>query len=346
MERSPHHKLLTRYLNGECTQEEAKLVEDWFASFDQRSDDDRLFDPRQEVELREQMLAAIRTRINVNKKPVVRSLRWPAISLRIAATLLVAVLAAGTWWFSQKRETGGPLKTSQADVNQVVTLHNTTSVVTMYSLPDGSTIHLQPGGIITYAGEFAQNKREVQLVGEAFFDVTKDAMRPFIIDAQNVLVKVLGTSFSIKAYENDPEVKVAVRTGTVSVTRPVKAASKAGPEEVILTPNQEVVYNTVRENFSKQIVATPQIILQKPTLMHMKYESTPVDEIFKVLQENYGIEIVYDPVVLSSCTLTTTLEEEGFYERIEIICQAIGATFEIQDAKVVIKSAGCQESNN
>ncbi|MGC3944088.1 MAG: DUF4974 domain-containing protein [Chryseolinea sp.] len=183
-------------------------------------------------------------------------------------------------------------------------------------------------------------------MGEAFFDVTKDKSRPFIINARDVMVKVLGTSFNITAYENDPEVIVAVKTGTVSVTRPLNYAQHSGIDEVILTPNQEVIYNIVDENFSRQIVATPQLILEKPTLLHMKYESTPVDEIFKVLEDNYGIDIVYDPKVLSSCSLTTTMEEEGFYERIEIICKAIGATFEVEDARVLIKSAGCHESNN
>jgi transmembrane sensor len=116
--------------------------------------------------------------------------------------------------------------------------------------------------------------------------------------------------------------------------------------EVILTPNQEVIYDVLKENFSKQIVATPQIIIAKPTLFHMHYEAKPVDKIFEELEENYGIDILFDAGLLSSCTLTTTLEEEGFHERIEIICRAIGATYEVQDAKVLIQSTGCQELNN
>jgi len=160
------------------------------------------------------------------------------------------------------------------------------------------------------------------------------------------MVKVLGTSFNVRAYEGDPEVKVAVKTGRVSVTRPSDDAVGGGLNEVILTPNQEVIYDVIKENFSKQIVATPQIIIAKPTLFHMHYEAKPVDKIFEELEENYGIDIVFDADVLSSCTLTTTLEEEGFHERIEIICRAIGATYEVQDARVLIQSAGCQELNN
>jgi hypothetical protein len=62
----------------------------------------------------------------------------------------------------------------------------------------------------------------------------------------------------------------------------------------------------------------------------MQYDGTPVDKIFMVLEENYGIDIVFDEKVLSACSLTTSMAEEGLYERIEIICQAIGAEYEIR----------------
>jgi transmembrane sensor len=102
------------------------------------------------------------------------------------------------------------------------------------------------------------------------------------------------------------------------------------------------VYNTIDENFSRKIVDDPQIILEKPTLFAMNYDATPVAEIFKVIEENYGIDIVYNEQVLSGCSLTTSMAEEGLYERIEIICQAIGAKYEMKDAKILITSDGCQ----
>ncbi len=110
-------------------------------------------------------------------------------------------------------------------------------------------------------------------------------------------------------------------------------------EEIILTPNQEVVYNTIDENFLKKIVDDPQIILEKPTLFAMEYDATPVARIFQVIEENYGIDIVYDDKELSSCSLTTSMAEEGLYERIEIICQAIGAKYEMKDGKILITTA-------
>ncbi|MBA4058206.1 MAG: hypothetical protein C0490_26050, partial [Marivirga sp.] len=140
-------------------------------------------------------------------------------------------------------------------------------------------------------------------------------------------------------YEGSKEISVAVKTGKVSVYGSNK---KSAIDEIILTPNQEVIYYTEQSNFSKKLVDDPQIILEKPILFEMEYDGTPVDKIFEVLKQNYGIDIVYDRQLLSNCGLTTSMSEEGLYERIEIICQAIGAEYEIKDGAIIISSSGCQ----
>ncbi|HTF18483.1 MAG TPA: FecR domain-containing protein [Chryseolinea sp.] len=347
MENQPLFKILSKYLNGECTREERAVVEEWFASLDTKIDDSRLADLLAEQALQEKMLAEIKRRIDFTKLPEARPTRarfWAP--MRIAATLLLLAIVGYTFVFINRKNASRDTIYDGEASSEVITINNRSESVQEHRLPDGSMIRLQPRGTIEYARQFADNLREVRLIGEAFFDVTKDKTRPFVINAHNVMVKVLGTSFNVRAYEDDPEVKVAVKTGRVSVTRPLNDVVGGGLNEVILTPNQEVVYDMVKENFLKQIVATPQVILAKPTLFHMHYDAMPVDKIFEELEDNYGIDIVFDPRLLSSCTLTTTLEEEGFHERIEIICRAIGATYEVQDARVLIQSAGCEESNN
>src|SRR5690606_25670773 len=105
---------------------------------------------------------------------------------------------------------------------------------------------------------------------------------------------------------------------------------------------QEVVYNTAEDLFSKKLVAKPELVLEKPTLFETQYDGAPVGKILSVLEENYGINIQYDEEVLSNCILTTSMAEEGLYERIQIICKAIGAEYEIDNANITIKSNGCK----
>ncbi len=210
-------------------------------------------------------------------------------------------------------------------------------------LEDGTVILLKPNSSIEYPAKFSAVDRKVSLKGEAFFDVTKDKSRPFIISTSALTVKVLGTSFNVMAYEGAKEISVAVKTGKVSVVKSKdEVTNRPQLSEVILTPNQEVVYNTSQEYFSKKLVDEPQIILEKPTLFETQYDGAPVIKILEVLEQNYGIDIQYDEQALSNCILTTSMAEEGLYERVEIICKAIGAQFEIEDTRIVIKSNGCR----
>ena len=151
-------------------------------------------------------------------------------------------------------------------------------------MEDGTVILLKPNSSIEYPAKFSAVDRKVTLKGEAFFDVTKDKNRPFIISTSELTVKVLGTSFNVMAYEGAKEISVAVKTGKVSVVKSKdEVTNRPQLNEVILTPNQEVIYNTTQEYFSKKLVAEPQLILEKPTLFETQYDGAPVNKILAVL---------------------------------------------------------------
>ena len=344
MEKEHLSVLLKKYVNGKCTPEELKLIDQWFLSHEENPDDDRLMDLNQRVNLESKMFERIKA--NVQLRPDVQQGPAPSMSgkmwYRVAAAFVIMALAGlGFYVYSQQGLFDEEINVSVAKSSTVT---NNTSRVTLHKLSDGTVIMLQPNGSLEFPDEFPSDKREIVLTGEAFFDVNKEKNRPFIINTGDVTVRVLGTSFNVRAYEGAKEITVAVKTGKVSVYAKgdnIDAKKNTTKQEIILTPNQEVVYNTVNENFSRKIVDDPQIILEKPTLFAMEYDATPVAKIFQVVEENYGIDIVYDEEALSSCSLTTSMSEEGLFERIEIICQAIGARYEMIDGKIVVSSSGC-----
>lgn len=183
------------------------------------------------------------------------------------------------------------------------------------------------------------------LSGEAFFNVKRNEDRPFLVYSNEVVTQVLGTSFTIKAYEHEKEITVAVKTGKVSVyaNPPGKLMTGAtGQKAVILAPNQQIVYNRRNSIVVKQLVKEPEIILPNSNLFKMRFDEVPVTKIFKVLEENYGVEIVYDEEALKKCTLTTAMSDEGLYQRIEVICKAIKAEYTVTEAVIFIKSPGCE----
>ena len=345
MEKEHLTELLKKYVDGECTPEEIKLIDQWFLSHEENPDDDRLIDVYERENLESTLFERIKANMQLRPEPqqIERLSSRKMIWYRAAAAVVITMLAGlGLYLYGERNISEEGLSVTKTNISH---LTNDTKNITLHMLSDGTVITLQPNGSIEFPDVFPADKREIVLKGEAFFDVTKDKNRPFIINTGDVTVKVLGTSFNVRAYEGAKEITVAVKTGKVSVYAKggeIDAKKNTNKQEVILTPNQEVVYNIVNENFSRKIVDDPQIILEKPTLFAMEYDATPVAKIFQVVEENYGIDIVYDEAALSLCSLTTSMAEEGLYERIEIICQAIGAKYEMVDGKIVVTSSGCQ----
>jgi transmembrane sensor len=214
-------------------------------------------------------------------------------------------------------------------------------------LQDGSTITLQPGSEVRYPKKFGDT-REVYLSGDAFFDVAKDARRPFLVYANEITTRVLGTSFRIRANRDEKEIIVAVKTGKVSVraNQEKSVSSPTVSQEITLTPNQQAVYKRNEQVVVKQIVQEPEVIVAQHSSKN-SYINEPIVSILKNLGENYGIKIRFNSDALSDCTLTSdTIDGEGLFEQLEIICNALGGTYTMEsDASIVIDASGCKPTN-
>ncbi|MCE7065472.1 FecR family protein [Dyadobacter sp. CY326] len=214
-------------------------------------------------------------------------------------------------------------------------------------LEDGSKITLAANGRIRYANKFVAAKREVYLEGEAFFDIAKDPERPFFVYSNGLITKVLGTSFTIKAYGNSNEVTVEVKTGRVSVfpeSDPALNQKTSSPElqGVVLRPNQKIIYSREEVRMVKTLVEKPEMVVAKAEIPQFEFEDTPASEVFDTVGKAYGIEILYDEELLKDCPLTATLENQTLHEKLFIICKAVESDYEILDGQIVIHSKGCK----
>ncbi|MCF2443008.1 FecR family protein [Dyadobacter sp. CY345] len=227
---------------------------------------------------------------------------------------------------------------------------NNSSKPLSFTLPDSSTVVLQPMSCISYCEDFEKNnKREIYLSGEAFFDVTKNPDRPFFVYSNELITKVLGTSFIVKAFDCEKQVEVEVKTGKVSVfTRndPDAKLNQSNAElgGTIITPNQKVLFSREEIRIKKSLVESPEIIASSvlPAPM-LKFQDKNVSQIFANLEQTYGIDIVYDEELFGSCLLTASFTNENLYDKIDLICKGIEANFEIVDARVVISGRGCHQ---
>src|SRR5690554_49281 len=218
---NPLWALLGRYLTGEATPAETKKVEAW-AAVSQKNRDEleqarRLLDGADAfyaasrydtdkawaaVRNRTVASAPVQTRLVSRKKAVV----WYS---KYAAAVIIALLLGAATYLYVTYSAGNPKYT------EIVTGNN--QVIEEYILPDGSFVTLNSNSTLHFPEKFEGNIREVFITGEAFFDVTPDAAKPFIIHAGNAQVKVLGTSFNVHAYPDAETVEVTVESGTVQL---------------------------------------------------------------------------------------------------------------------------------
>jgi hypothetical protein len=231
-----------------------------------------------------------------------------------------------------------PNASSQVEVN------NGSDTIHLVRLPDGSNVRLYPKSTIVYSSNSFGKKRELQLTGEAFFDVRKNSSLPFVVYTKNLVTKVLGTTFYVKAYPLDNRASVSVRTGKVSVYRKENFSDKTTLantlDGLIVIPNQQVIYDVANNQLRKTIIEEP-VVLVPDVPQTFVFNSTPLKEVFKTLQNAYGITIIYDESVINSCSLSASMGEESFYEKLQLICKAINATYESIDGTIYISSQSC-----
>lgn len=270
--------------------------------------------------------------------------RW----VRIAAMIvLIAGVSAGLW-LREHKDTVSYEQLVAAAGDGMVEKVNGSDKPLKVKLEDGSSITLDPGSRISYPARFGSGEREVFLSGKAFFDITKDPSRPFFVYANELVTKVLGTSFTVRSYANEQQVSVAVRTGKVAVfsREDPDAIEKQSSHEltgVVIEPNQQIVFarNTVK--ITKSIVADPEVVVHTPA-HELEFDEAPVSAVFEALHNAYGIEIIYDRNLMDDCPITARLTDMSLYEKLDLVCKAVDASYKIIDGRILIEGKGCRNN--
>lgn len=262
----------------------------------------------------------------------------------VAASVAGLLLLASSFYFlfnSGKNVRNAPTEKVASVIvdNNLQHLNSTTENKVVY-LVDGTKITLQPGASIRHAVFLQKDKREVYLDGDAFFEVAKDPNRPFYVYANDIVLRVLGTSFNVTTNKNNGNVTVLVKTGKVSVYK----NNNRNNAEFILTPNESVRYTAQNKSIVKSEsdaeLAKASIISKN--YIRFNFEETQVTKIFEVLEEAYGIHIHCDENIFSKCIITTALNDATFDEKLKIICEAINASYSIENNEVTIEGKGCK----
>ncbi len=226
---------------------------------------------------------------------------------------------------------------------------NNTPVQKTIALEDGSVVVLAPHASLSFPKHFNNDKREVNLEGNAFFEVAKNPEKPFIVYSNNIVTKVLGTSFTISTDSSTKDIHVAVRTGRVQVFEKNSASKDQvntralTSNGVIITANQQTVYSNNHNSFQTSLVPVPLPIPGKQVMAgYFDFNRQPVSLVIERIQQVYGVEIVLENEALDKCIFSGELEEESLFEKMDIVCTAINAGYEISGTKILLKGKGCK----
>ena len=220
------------------------------------------------------------------------------------------------------------------------------------NLPDGSKVWLNRDSKITYVGDFGNKTREVYLSGEAFFDVAKDKTKPFIIHTRTINLKVLGTAFNVRSYDNEKETETALVHGSIEVT-----LRNRPDQKIFLKPGEKLLVKNIPVDTSlkykrqRRDEDTPIAVL---TNMHyygtdsssvetswtkneLVFNDEALDKIALNLERWFNVRITITNEGLKKEKYTATVEEDDKLEDfLEALKLTEGFHYSIKDREVII----------
>jgi ferric-dicitrate binding protein FerR (iron transport regulator) len=235
-----YKELYFKYLNNRLEGEELKNALQWFknpansAQLEKWMEEDwELFSRSDKTDTIETSLDILKSKLRINaNKSQNRRLTGKSI-YRIAATFLLSIaIGTITYFLLSKTE-----KKETIVFNEISVPIGSKSKI---SLADGTVIWLNAGSILRYPSIFAGKTREVELIGEGFFDVKRDSLHPFIVKASDIRIKVLGTSFNVKSYPDERTIETTLVKGLVTIQQ--QNPKRSNGQVLYLKPNQRATF--------------------------------------------------------------------------------------------------------
>lgn len=324
MEENIPLNLIVRYLSNEASSDEQIQLFDWISL---NVENQKRFNEFCEVwnknythpeEFNEhQALHSLNNKIDSLAPIAEKKTNW----LKVAAIVgILALTATALFVYS--------IKSVSPEITYVVKT-NPPGQKSQLQLSDGSIVYLNAGGSIKIPEQFTDKIREVHLLqGEAFFEVQKDSLRPFIIHTGAVQTKVLGTSFNIK-YEDKLTTEVAVKSGLVSVGNSQITELLTVNEMLTLSGNQ-----IIREQANMESI----LAWRNNTLI---LDNLNLADAAAKIEMWYGVEISFTNSAIQGCKIAGKYKNQTLENVLKAIAYATGIEFEIKNKEVKISGKGC-----
>jgi len=314
---------IRRFFNKECTPEEAEQVAHFLKQHPallEKYLSQEEWNGIQNEEMPEEFWKNIWAQIQERKKPPVY-LQWMKRAAVAAAILFTA--AAGYNYFIAEKDPAPLLVQTEQNKQHPIHTTNTSAEIMRLQLPDSSEVLLMPGSFIHYNAPFDNDKRDIQLEGEARFIVKKDKNKPFTVFAGNLATTALGTEFTINTRASgSSSVSVKLYTGKVVIKQTGNIA-KTWKEDVYLDPGEQLEFNPLNLTASVSKIReeksnTTAALAKKKTKSAKKlnnndelvFTSSPLAKVIAELEKHFHTHIRYDSNEISTMNFTGTISRQ------------------------------------
>lgn len=337
-------ELLEKYHQSTLSEQEKALLHDWVEDLGKNQDYSALTE-LDKVEMKNNLRAFINKKSGEKVKAISpHQARQPKASAdpgglagaRVAWRIAASVLLLVTLTYSIWRLT--PLRDSLFPYGQIIST-SVSGSINKILLADGSIVWLKNNSTLSHPKKFSGDDRQVTLEGEALFEVAKDPEYPFIIQCGDLTTTVVGTSFNIKASEEN--IEVMVLTGKVALT---SATDKQG---IVVLPDEKAVYNGLKKQLAKVETAKEEpVAVVSGTEYDMNFKNTRMSDIIRRIERKFNVEASVDDPSLGNCVITADFTDQPLKKTLDIITAALSVEYEVDDNEVKLSGKGCNLKGN
>jgi len=238
---------------------------------------------------------------------------------RVAAIIVIALIIGGLYYYLRNDRF---IPESQVAYSEIVAPLGSRIKI---DLPDGSTAWLNHGTILKYPQKFGERSRELFITGEAYFNVKEDKRHPFILKTSDIDIHVLGTSFNVMAYEEDPEIVVTLEEGKLDLY--FSSLDQSSGKIACMEPGEHIVIERDSKEISRYSGETDIYTAWKDGLLI--FRDDPMDVIVKKLERWYNVEIEFADEELASYRFTATFSDETLQQVLHLLSVAVSMEYTI-----------------
>jgi len=321
--RNMNDDLLVKYLVGETNADENATVEIWLKADEKNQNyyngfkkiwEDSLVLAQNTTVDENAAWKRLQNRIQEKDVPVHNLKKSSFNWLQIAASvLLISTLGWLSYSYFENKS-----------ANTLITIQATNSILND-TLPDGTTITLNKNSSLTFTQKFKGNTRPVTLKGEAFFNVSHDKTKPFIITINDVTVQVVGTSFNVK--NKNGKTTVDVETGIVKVSKNKDQVELRHGEKVIISDQDLKLLKSISKGRLYNYYRNKELVC----------DQTPLQELVEALNEIYNVNIIIKNPELHEKPITTIFKDQSLDQILEVIQETFLIKIERKNNQILLK---------